>query len=260
MKIFHLVNINMPPRVSRKPRVRRARRIRRVRPRRIPRAMGVPRSHRFTRIADCNNSNFVVSSSSVNGESFNKTADGFYLNTGAGGVSNITYFTYALCGTLDALPDYTEFTALFDQYKILRMTLTLRAFQTTSLNNSSGGQQCLSVIHYGIVDYDDAVVFTPNNPGVQLMRERSTFRERNFFSLKPYKRTIRPRIAMSAYGAGAFSSYANMKSQWIDSNSPSVQMYGFKGMFEVFAPSSSASSYIWFRPELTYHLACREVR
>lgn len=217
--------------------------------------------HTFKRTSDCNAVNFVVSTSSFNGETFSKTPDGFYISTGTLAFgTNLTYYSWALYGTLDMLPDYSEFTNLFDQYRINWMSLKMVPFQNVSLANSTGGQQCLAVVHYSVTDYDDATPYNPTTGGVQLMREKQSFKEKNFFTTKPFKRATRPRIAMAAYASGAFTSYANMKPQWIDCNSPSVQHYAFKGVFEVFAPSTSVASLVWFRPELTINISCRDVR
>lgn len=244
-------------RAPRRPRVRRRRVVkRRVRKSRVPRY--VPQKvHVFRRVADLNSGNFTTNTGGGNGQAYSITADGHTLNTGAGGVSNLTYYSWSLFFTLDMLPNYTEYIAMFDQYKIINVELTFRSFQNCSVATGVANE-VLSVMAYSVLDHDDVVLATASNVGLQAFRQRPSFREQNFLSNRPLRRRITPRIAIAEYGSGVFASYGNFKAGWIDMNSPAVQHYGVKGMFEVFSPASATTNYIWFRPELTITLACRD--
>lgn len=236
---------------------RRVRRVRRVRVKRAPAI--AKRVHTFTRYADLNSANWVVTNGGQNGSQLVKTVDGFYLDTGNASATNLSYYSYAIFGTLDMLPDYQEFQGLFDQYKILSMSLRMIPFQTCSTAPGVATQEPLGIIHYSVLDYDDAIPYTADNTGVQKMRERQTFKDMNFFR-KPFKRSVKPRIAIASYGAGIFTSYANMKTNWIDAVSPGVEHFGFKGMLECFAPNTAVPNFVWFRPELKVTLLCRDVQ
>lgn len=238
---------------------RRSHRKRGVHKIRVKRHLAVTKTHIFKRTSDLfSSTNFNWSSGGGNGQGTTQTADGFLLGTGALGVSNFTYYSYACALTLDLFPDYTEFTKLFDQYKVLSMTLTFKPIQRVSLTATTGNQ-CCGAIHYSVIDYDDQVLHTPSNVGVQELRQKSGFREVDYF--RNFKRTCVPRQAMAAYNTSAlFSSYANMKSQWCDAASPNILHFGFKGIIEVFAPNFSVATDLWFRPELTVYLACRDVQ
>lgn len=195
------------------------------------------------------------------GAAISQTADSWVLTTGT--TSNISYFAMSMYFSIDMLPDNSEFLTLFDQYKINRVKLRLTPYSTQSTLQSgvgvSGQNQGLSCIVHNIIDYDDAAALTPSAAGINLIRERLQFKTRNLFaSRNGLKQYFSPRVANAAFGGGVFGSYANVKAPWIDSNSPSVQHYGSKWLFEVFQPDVSVSCYIWFKLEATLYLELRQ--
>lgn len=110
---------------------------------------------------------------------------------------------------LSDLPDYTEFTNLFDEYKFSRVEVS---FVPTSPTNYSGPL-------YTVIDYDDAVVAT-----IAQLSEYQTLQISGSGAMT--KRTLVPKIAVAAY-SGAFTSYAPQAS-WVDCSSPGVLWYGLK--------------------------------
>jgi hypothetical protein len=152
--------------------------------------------------------------------------------------SNGYYFS------LDQIPSYTEFTALFDQYRIDKIELCFIPVANAVAPTGSTQGQLTTVI-----DYDDATV---------LATEAGAF---NYESAQVvpvwqiHKRVLKPRIAMAGY-AGAFSSYVNIGNQWIDSASPSVQHYGLKA---IVGPASGALVMSW-DIIVKYYFSCRNTR
>jgi len=117
---------------------------------------------------------------------------------------------------LSYLPGYTEFTALYDQYKIESISLRIIPTATTSTpNDPATGYVTLAV------DYDDAV--TPTS--MTSLFEYGTCQV--FQPTEVIEMKLHPRIAKAAY-SGAFTSYASEPAGWIDVGSPSVQHYGLK--------------------------------
>lgn len=117
--------------------------------------------------------------------------------------------------TLDTLPNYSEFTTLFDAYRILQTTVTF--FPTSSM--SSGA---LNSILYTVIDYDDdnvptSVAELAQYPSLQTSVPGAIV-----------ERTFNPVAAQPAY-SGTFSSYARMSRRtFVDANSPGVIYYGLK--------------------------------
>jgi hypothetical protein len=156
---------------------------------------------------------------------------------------NPTY-TFSL-GDLD---ESTEFTGLFDQYRIDCVCFKLLPMQNAIGLTTNSTTTC--VTPYVVVDYDDASAIT------------SAAQARSFESCiivppgKECTRQFRPRIAIAAY-SGTFTSFANMADQWIDSNSNSVAHYGIK----VFLPGATAAQTLLqsWTVEREYWLSFRKV-
>jgi len=121
----------------------------------------------------------------------------------------------AVSFSLSNFDNYTEFTGLFDQYKIdeLEVWLEPQISQATVLTNT--GLLCTAI------DLDDANA--PTTFGA--LEDKQTALTTNGQD-GHYHRWV-PHIAIAAY-SGAFTSFSNAPSQWIDSASASVQHYGLK--------------------------------
>jgi len=117
----------------------------------------------------------------------------------------------AISFTLNSLPDSSEFTNLFDQYRITQAVV--KFVPTSQVSTSS---PLLTVL-----DYDDAV--TPTL--VTQLYEYSTLYVSESSSY--VERALKPQMAVAAY-SGAFTSFGSMSDMWIDVASPNVVYYGVK--------------------------------
>jgi hypothetical protein len=122
-----------------------------------------------------------------------------------------------LTPSLTTLDQATSFQALFDQYRITKVTMQFRPLY--SRQNFVPGSDIPPLI-YTVVDYDDGAV--PSSLATLREYQNITVHECDSFVV-----AFRPRIAMAAYG-GAFTSYANMGNTWIDCASSGVLHYGLK--------------------------------
>lgn len=247
----------MPKRVKRTTK-RKTRRVKRSGFAKILRAISRP--HYFKRSFSLTTANVNTIANGGAGSAISNTSDSWSFNTGTG--VNISYFSMSTFFTLDMLPDYADFTQLFDQYKILKVKFKLTPYSTFGPMQSGVGtanNQSLGVMQHQYVDYDDATALAASSTGINSMRQFLSYRSRNLLG-RPTKRSFRPRMALAAYASGAFTSYANQKSMWIDANSPTVQHYGLKTIWEVFQPDFSVPVFIWFKLECTMYLACKQPR
>lgn len=137
-----------------------------------------------------------------------------------------TFTSYTF--TLGALPDSTEFTALFDQYRIMQVRM-----EFTPLFTDTSATVAYPPL-YTAIDYDDANSVT----GAQINEYDSVM----FTPTGTYfERTFNPRIALAAY-SGAFTSFGQPKAGfWLDCASPSVVHYGLKTVM----PVSGAANQVW---------------
>jgi len=156
----------------------------------------------------------------------------------------------ALAFRLDDLPDYTEFTSLFDQYVILgvQVRITPRASNAVV---SGGASNLGPQVIYVAKDCSDIVL----PADIQTLREYETVREFSVTTMTNRKWTIghSPRVAIAGY-SGAFSGYTSPTMTWIDLQSPSVQHYGLK----LGVPAGQAGgSTTQYDMDFKYHIACR---
>lgn len=178
-------------------------------------------------------------------------------------VQSTHYFSFAKAFLINELPNFSEFTSLYDQYKIIGIV-----FRIIPVNNTSGTQSIANVqngdlggfLHWHI-DHDDYASAPASDIGIDDMRQRPDYKIHNLFNSynkNGFKRYIKPRVAIAAYN-GAFSGYMNAGNKWIDCNSPQVEHYGIKGIFEIVNPSSEVR-YVNMKCEATYYLRFRSVR
>jgi hypothetical protein len=120
--------------------------------------------------------------------------------------------------SLGAIDQSSSLATLFDQYRIVAVELWLmpRAAAT-----STSGSSALGGILSTVIDLDDATNLTQLN---QAGDYSSCVTTEN--SVGHYRRWV-PHAAIAAY-SGAFSSFANVASPWLDTSYPSVTHYGVK--------------------------------
>jgi hypothetical protein len=118
---------------------------------------------------------------------------------------------------LSSLPNPTEFTTLFDQYRISRVEYHFWPLQTEAVNSTTAVTPGIITV----VDYDDSGSLATVTAAFQYPNAvwRSAY--------KPFCVSFKPHIAVAAF-SGAFTSYMNTKDQWIDASSPAVIHYGLK--------------------------------
>jgi len=148
----------------------------------------------------------------------------------------------AIVFTLVALGNFSAFVALFDAYRIVQVKVSFQPVGTVSV-----GATVMVPPLYTVIDYDDA-----NSTIVSALQEYDTLQvvpNGQFF-----ERVLYPRIAVAAY-SGTFTSYAQMKDQWLDCNSTAVQHYGLKyGL-----PTASESFTGWYTT-ISYLIQFKQTR
>lgn len=134
-------------------------------------------------------------------------------------VDNTADFATAYTFKLSDLPNYTEFTALYDQYRIRYIKLMFFFQQDPFVNMTTGsflGRM------YTALDFDDAT--SPTEADIQQMRYVKVKRPVGIV-----KRFLKPRCLNTIYNDGITNAYtlANKKT-WIDCSNPNVTHYGVK--------------------------------
>jgi hypothetical protein len=106
--------------------------------------------------------------------------------------------------------------ALFDQYRITLIEAFISPRLTVNTTTSANFGRFASVI-----DYDDSTALTTFASALDYQNVLESSGKDGHY------RRWRPHVAVAAY-SGAFTSYANEESPWIDAVSSAVQHYGLK--------------------------------
>lgn len=127
---------------------------------------------------------------------------------------------------LNSLTNYTEFTSLFDVYRIRKVVVTFICDRSTALVGAAAVAGSITPNLWVCSDYDDATPFATEGDWSQV--EGAKYKQLD----KPVTWTVYPRVAAAVYG-GAFTSYGNTN-MWVDLGSPGVQWYGIKWAYDMY--------------------------
>lgn len=149
----------------------------------------------------------------------------------------------------------TEFTSLYDQYKITGIKAKFFP-RVNVLQTVNQGSTFTTIPPIGtIVDYDDAAPPANYAEATQFMGARI------HEAFKPFSLYFKPKISTAAY-SGAFTSYTAGGSPWLDCNSPNIEYYGMKVFTLPYSAGNNAvtSQDPTWDIVLTYYLKFRGVR
>lgn len=154
-----------------------------------------------------------------------------------------TYAAYSF--KLNDLPDYTEFTQLYDSYKFSGVTMHYYPQQTQ--DDASSAANTTGLMH-SVIDYDDATAPTTINELMEYQNHKITPFNHQL------RRFFKPKAASAVYTT-SFVGFENA-SGWLDCANPDIAHYGFKtGLNTV---SSGAST--GYRLFMTYYVKFKAVR
>ncbi len=138
---------------------------------------------------------------------------------------------------LSDLPNYTDFTALFDKY---RFVCVIAKFIPTTQKSEVGSATSLigdNPLVYTVIDYDDASAPL----SIDELRQFDTAQVNQIGTY--FERAIVPRAALGSY-SGTFASYSQApQNMWHDCNSPNIQFYGLKWATTAFSTSGTTALY-----------------
>jgi len=138
--------------------------------------------------------------------------------------SQSTYFSYIF--RFSDLPTVSEFTGLFDQYRILGVKITFYPYAVNAFVISNT-QQTLEIPQlYTVLDYDDATVPTT-------FTSLDEYKNCKIFQFRrPYSRYFSPKLlSQSLFTAtsGTFGQLSVSPKNWVDMANTNVNYYGLKG-------------------------------
>lgn len=160
--------------------------------------------------------------------------------------------------TLDALPNYTELTALYDSYRIDYIVFRLSCrTNNADLNTMTTNDDTSLPIVYTVIDRDDSV----NPASIDELREYSKCKihyigEKN-------KRTIyikwKPNNLQQLYLSAVATGYAPVFGQYLDCANPNIPYYGLKLGIDAKGSGVARTTYV-FDVEQTLYFTMKDVR
>lgn len=153
-----------------------------------------------------------------------------------GSSANVAYFgagTYNF--QLADLPAVTEFTNLFDQFRVNWISLNFLSMSTSV--SSAGAASALTgqpatFLHY-VRDSDDVTFPTQSDLGIDAMRQVPSYRCRRMLSGRPISIRFRPSYLSEIYKSALTTSYNPRGPMWLSTNgATTVPGFGLKMLFE----------------------------
>lgn len=158
---------------------------------------------------------------------------------------------------LSELPNASEFTNLFDQYKITKVEVTFYPMTmpvSSGLNNTGASILPLGAtvpLLFTVVDYNSVNTTTLNQ-----MRQYSTLNVTTYGRV--HKRTFVPKMSTNVYQGVSGDGYAQpIQAPWVDTASAEVEYYGIKAMLNTCVSQNAQFRY---NISVDVHIACRYTR
>lgn len=212
-----------------------------------PRYRGInTRMHNFVR-------NVSTSGGSIPVDSFNGFSTGVFDLQFSFALSGVTVYLGGTTWQVFSLPNYTELTALYDQYRIDYVEMEF----FYSVNTSSGTTFPLPII-YLAKDYND-----PGSAPVTILQQYENcvtwqIGEQRGDGKKVIR--VKPNVDINVYNTPVSSGYARSKPIFIDTNSPNVPHYGAKLALDPIKFGASATTLGYMSMNFKYHLTMLHTR
>jgi len=176
------------------------------------------------------------------------------------GVDNYKAFAYSF--DLTQLPNYTDFTSLFDVYRINQVVVT---FMFQGCVNNTADTYFSAVLPRMITttDVDDATLPTASSAGWDELCEYQTSKIRQVGNgaQSLFKYRIKPHVTTEVYKSAITTGYAPKKGVWLDCGNPDIPHFGLKGLINVPTANTGGNTFT-YRWDVfsTYYLSLRNPR
>lgn len=250
-------------RVSRRKNVRRYKRaarktVRRATRSRVTRSLSVP--HRFSRWIANFPSTVLTTGTGLITSGLYTASTSILSFPAAAGASELQF---AVAFAINDVPNRTEFTALFDQYKIMMVRFQIKLINVPEVIDAPGSTTLVNYANFypTIWYYQDKDDMSP----VSLAQIKECGRVRHTV-LRPNKELniwCRPSPVLQVYESATTAGYATSKARWLDLAHPQIPHYGLKGVIDLEGltnGSAVAAQGFQFKINAQYFLALKDVR
>lgn len=151
---------------------------------------------------------------------------------------------------LDEVPNYTEFTALYDQYRLCAVSVKFIPMQNQTLNNSAAVGANFNIRYATVIDYDSSGGFGSFNDA----REFTTCKVKSITQY--HTRYIKPRIKSANENDSNTIVASGNRKMWLNTAVSNIPHYGLRYVFEQFTANFIAQ----YKVEAKYYFAFRNVK
>lgn len=153
---------------------------------------------------------------------------------------------------LSDLPNYTEFTNLFDRYRILGVKVLFIPHWSNVDANPVSTMPLVNPDFYTVTDYTEDGVPTSLNE----LYEDTSFRVTR--GGKIHKRYLKPAVLSQEFESTIATAYSPKWKQWITTDDPATPHYCLKWGADQLAVGTTQNFYI--RVMMTYYIQCKDVK
>lgn len=158
--------------------------------------------------------------------------------------------------TLNQLPNFTEFTNLYDQYKITGVKIKLTPALSEGINSplfNTTSSLGFSPVN-SVVDYDDFTALTSESQAMEYGSLKQTA------PFKSHVRYIKPKCLQQIYISSIDNANRPISNQWISTADPDVPHLGIKYWISApNVPAGNAGSML-YKMYVTMYFACKNVK
>lgn len=156
---------------------------------------------------------------------------------------------------LNQLPSYLEIVNMFDMYKLCMVKLHISYSAQPQAQTAVMPVVPGNIEFYWAKDYTDAQ--TPTNPNT--LMQMQGVQQRTLDASRPFKMTIKPRFAASAYVSAIASGYSP-KRGWLQASDDSVPHYGIKYWVSPALSGAGTDAIGRLTIRATYYIAAKQVK
>lgn len=173
-----------------------------------------------------------------------------HVDLGTVALSNAAAVSGGISFQLDEVPNYTEFTALFDVYRIAAVKITCYV-NASDIQVQSASP--FSVVRWiSVIDYNSSGSFGSFNDA----REFQSSKMSQYPFPYPKSRYLKPKMISSVENDATSIVAAGNKKGWLNTTVANIPHYGYRYIFEQLAAPYTGS----IKFEGTYYLMFRQVK
>lgn len=176
----------------------------------------------------------------------------------AGGVPH--YFTFGFVHTLEDIPDYTDFTTLYDSFRIVGIKAKILPLNVGSEYPTAAGTVTNGGFIHVAPDFDDNTAPATGEGGINELRQKTGYKCRSLQNFKGLSHYYRPKASIGVEGSTGVIRYGQAAGKmWMDCANITQKHFGHKGVIEIVQQGTAILNY-YFKTEYTYYLQFKDVR